>query len=94
MDYNITKVIFKIKYDENTNDYSILKIYFDRYSKCFKITKHLGDGTYGKVYLIKDINNEIFALKISIIDCEETLIDEVYNIYNLIFDIVKFTFIN
>lgn len=83
MNYNITKVILKIKYDENTDDHSILKIYFDKSSKVFKITKHLGDGTYGKVYLIEDINKEQYALKLSTIYNDQTLLDEVNNMYNL-----------
>ena len=83
MNYDIKNVIFKIKYDEFTKKYSLLKMYYDKIIKVFKVINHLGDGTYGKVYLIQDINNEVFALKVSNFDSEDTLIDEVHNIYNL-----------
>jgi serine/threonine protein kinase len=83
MNYDIKNVIFKIKYDEITKKYSILKMYYDKIIKVFKVISHLGDGTYGKVYLIQDINTEVFALKVSTIDSEDTIIDEVHNIHNL-----------
>lgn len=83
MNYNIKTVIFKIKYDKNDKSYSILKIYYDRTSTVFKIVKHLGDGTYGKVYLIEDINKDQYVIKISIIDNDKTLLEEVNNMYNL-----------
>ena len=83
MNYDIKNIYFKIKYDNINNNYSLIKIYHDKSSKLFKITKHLGDGTYGKVYLIEDELKNYYALKISTIDSDDTLIDEVRNIYKL-----------
>ena len=83
MNYNIKTVIFKIKDDKDNKSYSVLKMYYNKIFTVFKIVKHLGEGTYGKVYLIEDINKDQYVIKISIIDNDKTLLDEVNNMYNL-----------
>lgn len=91
----IKKVIFNINYDTNSSD-KLDMININNNNIIYKIISLLGTGSVGSVYLVKQIinnrlTNNMFTLKISNINYNNTLLTEIkcieyyflkYNIYH------------